>query len=63
MSKKPLIVTNPYLRTQDKYREALVINISSSTAIETGAAIESIARKLGNGDKTKRVRTRQGSAR
>jgi hypothetical protein len=63
MLKKPLIATNPYLRTPEKYREALVANVSSSTAIETGAAVESIARKLDNGDKTKPVKTRQGSAR
>jgi hypothetical protein len=63
MLKKPLIATNPYLRAPEKYREALVANVSSSTAIETGAAVESIARKLDNGDKAKPVKTRQGSAR
>jgi hypothetical protein len=63
MLKKPLIATNPYLQTPEKYREALVTNVSSSTAIETGAAVESVARKLDNGDKTKPVKTRQRSAR
>lgn len=47
MSKKPLIETNQHLHSQDKYREALVTNVSSSTAIETGASVKSVARSLG----------------
>ena len=63
MSKKPLIATNAYLRTAEKYRKALIINVSTSTAIETDATVESIARKLGNSDKIMAVKARQGSAR
>jgi len=46
MSKKPLIETNPYINVPEKYRQALITNISSSTAIETGAPAEEIARIL-----------------
>lgn len=63
MSKKPLIATNPYLRAPEKYREALVANVSSSTAIETGAAVATVASKLTNGNRGRRIKTRQGSAR
>jgi hypothetical protein len=46
MSKKPLIETNPYLKATKKYRQALIANVSSSTAIETGVPVEEIARIL-----------------
>ncbi|MBA3967811.1 MAG: hypothetical protein H0X47_18940 [Nitrospirales bacterium] len=46
MSKKPLIETNPYLKATEKYRQALIANVSSSTAIETGVPAEEIARIL-----------------
>lgn len=46
MPKKTLIETNPYLKSPDKYLEALVANVASSTAIETGKSIETIARSL-----------------
>jgi len=46
MQKKTLIQTNPYLRTPELYRKALVTNVSSSTAIETGTAVASIAKTL-----------------
>ncbi len=46
MSKKPLIQTNPYLKDPEKYRGSLIINVSSSTAIETGDTVESIAKAL-----------------
>ncbi|MBI5660315.1 MAG: hypothetical protein HZC43_12410 [Nitrosomonadales bacterium] len=46
MRKKTLIQTNPYLRAPEQYRKALVTNVSSSTAIETGAAVASIAKTL-----------------
>ncbi|MDO8412517.1 MAG: hypothetical protein Q7S51_01880 [Gallionellaceae bacterium] len=46
MQKKSLIQTNPYLRTLEQYRKMLVINVSSSTAIETGAPVASIAKTL-----------------
>ncbi len=45
MSKKPLIETNPYLKATEKYRQALITNVSSST-IETGVPTEEIARIL-----------------
>jgi len=42
---KPLIETNPHLKDPAKYRKALIAKVASSTAIETGASIESIAHK------------------
>ena len=46
MKKKPLIETNPHLMITTRYRKALVANVASSTAIETGTSVESIARLL-----------------
>lgn len=46
MQKKSLIQSNPHLRTPEQYRKALVTNVSSSTAIETGASVASIAKTL-----------------
>ena len=46
MNKKPLIETNPHLKTAAQYRKALITNVASSTAVETGASVESIARIL-----------------
>lgn len=46
MKHKSLIETNPHLKDQAKYRKALVANVASSTAVETGASIESISRIL-----------------
>ena len=46
MSKKSLIETNPYLQNSKKYRDSLITNVSSSTAIETGENVLSIADKL-----------------
>ncbi len=46
MLKKPLIDTNPYLRDPKQFRKALITSVSSSTAIETGAPVESVARML-----------------
>ena len=46
MKKKSLFDTNPYLQDQKKYREALITSVSSSTAIETGASIESVNEQL-----------------
>jgi len=43
MDKKSLIETNPYLKDPKKYREALIKSVSSSTAIETGVPVETIA--------------------
>ncbi len=63
MNKKPLIETNPYLKVPEKYRKALIVNVSSSTAIETGAPVESIARTLTVRQEAKRVKKPQGFAR
>jgi len=35
MSKKSLIETNRYLQDSEKYRNSLITNVSSSTAVET----------------------------
>jgi hypothetical protein len=43
MNDKPLIETNLHLKDPAKYRKALIANVASSTAIETGAPVESIA--------------------
>ena len=46
MKKKSLIETNPYLQNLEKYRESLITNVSSSTAIETGASVQSVVNTL-----------------
>jgi len=63
MGNKPLIETNPYLKTPEKYQKALITNVSSSTAVETGAPVESIARKLTEQEKPKPVKRPKGSPR
>jgi hypothetical protein len=60
---KSLIETNPHLKDPAKYRKALVTNVASSTAVETGASIESIARILAEPDKPLSVKKTRGSAR
>ena len=55
MSKKSLLETNPYLKVPEEYRQALIINVASSTAIETGASIESIAHKLTKSKKAEKI--------
>ena len=60
MNKRPLIETNPHHKGAEKYWKALIINVSSSTAIETGAPIESIARTL---TKSKDIKKPKDSAR
>lgn len=52
MNKQSLLETNPYLKVPEKYRQALITNVASSTAVETGASIESIARKLKKAEKS-----------
>ena len=42
MSKKSLIETNRYLQDSEKYRNSLITNVSSSTAIETPDSVWSI---------------------
>lgn len=63
VKQKPLIETNPYLRDPKKFRAALITNVSSSTAIETGAPVEAIARTLADADKSRLLKKPQGSAR
>lgn len=60
MQKKSLIQSNPYLREPEQYRKMLVANVSTSTAIETGATAGSIAKKLT--PQSKPVKTTAGSA-
>jgi hypothetical protein len=55
MSKKSLLETNPYLKAPEKYQKALITNVASSTAIETGASIESITDKLTKSEKTDKI--------
>ncbi|MBM4124878.1 MAG: hypothetical protein FJ246_08010 [Nitrospira sp.] len=56
MQKKPLIETNPHLTVTARYRKALVANVASSTAIETGTSVESIARLLTKPRKTQAIK-------
>ena len=63
MRKKPLIETNPYLLDPEKFRKDLITSVSSSTAIETGAKVEAIARTLTREPTVLPLRTRRGSAR
>jgi hypothetical protein len=58
-----LIETNPYLLDQEKFRKDLITSVSSSTAIETGAKVETIVRTVTKELKIMPVKTRQGSAR
>lgn len=65
MLDKPLIETNPYLRDSEQFRTALITSVASSTAIETGASIESIVRMLTvvKSDEPLITKMPQGSAR
>lgn len=58
---KPLIETNPYLSNPKKYRKALILNVASSTAIETGASVESIVRTLADKGKKKQAKKPRGT--
>jgi hypothetical protein len=55
MEKKSLKQTNPYLKDPEKYYQALITNVATSTAVETGAPVESIARKLRKSEKTEKI--------
>ena len=63
MKNKPLIATNPHLKVPAKYRKALIANVASSTAVEMGASVESIARILAEQDKPLPIKKKNGSAR
>ena len=60
MKNKPLIETNPHLKVQAKYRRALILSVASSTAIETGASVESIVRTLTGKGKRKQAMKPRG---
>jgi hypothetical protein len=62
MEQKPLIETNPYLRDPEKFRKALITSVASSTAIETGTSVASIARMLEEGAKTEPLTKPQASS-
>ena len=63
MKQRPLIETNPYLRDPEKLRKLLFTNVSSSTAIETGASVDSVARMLQETRITTPPKTTQRSSR
>jgi len=63
MSKKSLLETNLFLKDPVKYRKALITNVATSTAIETGASIESITRKLAKTEKATKIRLPRHSSR
>lgn len=63
MKNKPLIETNPHLKALANYRKALVANVASSTAIETGASVASIICTLTEPQKTPASKKTGGSAR
>ena len=63
MKQKPLIETNPYLRDPEKLRKALITSVASSTAIETGIPVASVARMLEESAKAEPLKTTRGSAR
>jgi hypothetical protein len=63
MPKKPLIQTNPYLNDRTRYHRDLVTNVSSSTAVETGASVAEVAKSLPRQPKALPVRARGGSSR
>ncbi len=63
MEQKPLIETNPYLRDPEKFRKALITSVASSTAIETGVPVASIARMLEESEKAEPLTTMPSSAR
>jgi len=64
MLKKSLIETNPYLHNPESFRKSLISSVSSSTAVETGASINSITRMLEkeNNKNTESFTTLQDSA-
>ena len=63
MLKKPLIETNPHLRGPEKYRQGLVANVASSTAIETGALASAVALTLAAPRERSKPKKRLASAR
>lgn len=61
MPKKPLLETNTHLSDPSRYRKELLVNVSTSTSVETGTKPGSIARALSKRNLDKQpVRSRQG---
>lgn len=56
MKKKSLIETNSHLKNLKMYRKALIMNVASSTAIETDASVESIVRMHNGEERGKRIK-------
>ena len=48
MDNRPLIETNPHLSNPKEYEESLIINVTSSTAVELGKVDSSIVQVLKN---------------
>lgn len=46
MNVKPLSQTNPYLNDPKQYEKLLVVNVTTSTAVEIGSVSPSILRAL-----------------
>lgn len=46
MKKKSLFDSNPYLHDPKRYRDSLITSVSSSTAIETGASVDSVSQQI-----------------
>jgi hypothetical protein len=63
MKQKSLIETNPYLRDPERSRKALITSIASSSAIETGESVASIARMLEDSDRPEPLMTTPSSGR
>ena len=63
MKNKPLIETNPHLKVPGNYQKALIANVASSTAIETGGSIDSIVRVLAKSRKIRPIKKTPRSAR
>ena len=63
MSKKPLIETNPYLKDKARYYRDLITAVSTSTAIETGARPDTIAKSLPHLPARSPVKARRRSSR
>ena len=48
MNVKPLVETNFYLRDPKQYEELLIVNVTTSTAVEIGSVSPSILHALKN---------------
>ena len=55
MPKVPLSQSNAHLRDPKKFRDGLIGNVSSSTAIETGKEADSVAKALRDRDERRGV--------